>query len=248
MWIILNRMIKYVNTKLRPEQASFRNGRSCIDHIDTLRIIIEQSVEMRFPLYHMFVDYEKAFDLTNKECIWTKLGNIGVPIKIISLIQSSYEAFPCKVFHDGNLSEPFLTRTGVRCLLSPLLFLALIDVDVSTYQTRRYCVGPSANKPALRVPGMRMTNVSPAARHALKLDDLANVSAKVGLLIHAGKTKEMRINTNFNVTLTLNDRPIKRVTQLSYLESIMTNDGGAQNDVESRIRKKQGVFIQLIKV
>ena len=65
MWIILNRMIEYVNTKLRPEQASFRNGRSCIDHIDTLRIIIEQSVEMRFPLYLLFVDYEKEFDLTN---------------------------------------------------------------------------------------------------------------------------------------------------------------------------------------
>ena len=119
-------MIEYVNTKLRPEQAGFRNGRSCIDHINTLRIIIEQSVEMRFPLYLMFIDYEKAFNTANRECIWTKLRNIGVPIiKIISLTQNSYEAFQCRVLHNGNLSEPFSTRTGVRqgCLLSPLLFL-----------------------------------------------------------------------------------------------------------------------------
>ena len=42
--VLLNRMKGAVDTKLRDEQAGFRKGRSCTDHIATLRIIVEQSV------------------------------------------------------------------------------------------------------------------------------------------------------------------------------------------------------------
>ena len=43
--VLLSRMKGVVDTKLRDEQAGFRKGRSCTDHIATLRIIVEQSVE-----------------------------------------------------------------------------------------------------------------------------------------------------------------------------------------------------------
>ena len=39
--VLSNRMKGAVDTKLRDEQARFRKGRSCTDHIATLRIIIE---------------------------------------------------------------------------------------------------------------------------------------------------------------------------------------------------------------
>ncbi len=64
MRLILDRMVKLIDKKLRPEQAGFREGRSCTDQINTFRIIIEQSVELRSPLYLLFVDYKKAFDLS----------------------------------------------------------------------------------------------------------------------------------------------------------------------------------------
>jgi hypothetical protein len=43
--ILLNRIKEHVNDRLRKEQAGFRPNRSCIDQINTLRIIIEQCVE-----------------------------------------------------------------------------------------------------------------------------------------------------------------------------------------------------------
>ena len=84
---------------------------------------------MRSPLYLLFVDYEKAFDSINRECIWAELMNLGVSTKIISLIRSSYDGFACKVFHNGLLSEPFTSISGVRqgCLLSPLFFIIIMD-------------------------------------------------------------------------------------------------------------------------
>jgi len=43
--ILLNRIKEHVNQRLRKQQAGFRPNRSCIDQINTLRIIIEQCIE-----------------------------------------------------------------------------------------------------------------------------------------------------------------------------------------------------------
>ena len=57
---------------LRDEQAGFRSNRSCsIDQIATLRIIIELSVEWQSSLYISFIDFEKALDSVNRECIYS---------------------------------------------------------------------------------------------------------------------------------------------------------------------------------
>jgi hypothetical protein len=57
--IILDRISGILETGIRKEQAGFRPNRSCIDQINTLRIIIKQSLEFQSPLYLLFVDYQK---------------------------------------------------------------------------------------------------------------------------------------------------------------------------------------------
>ncbi len=49
--IILERMKVVLDSRLREEQAGFRQHRSCSDQIITLRIIIEQSIEWNSALY-----------------------------------------------------------------------------------------------------------------------------------------------------------------------------------------------------
>ncbi|KAK6763166.1 hypothetical protein RB195_023759 [Necator americanus] len=44
------------------ERAGFRQGFSCLDHIQTVSRAIEVCWEYRLPLVLTFVDYEKAFD------------------------------------------------------------------------------------------------------------------------------------------------------------------------------------------
>jgi hypothetical protein len=80
--IILNRIKGVIDTKLRKEQAGFRSEYSCIDMINTLRIIIEQCSEFESPVYLAFVDFEKAFDSITRESIWKALCEFGVPGKI----------------------------------------------------------------------------------------------------------------------------------------------------------------------
>jgi len=73
--IILQRISTAVDDLLRQEQAGFRKGKSCIDHIFVLRQILEQSQEWNSTLYAVFVDFEKAFDslhltLENTTALW----------------------------------------------------------------------------------------------------------------------------------------------------------------------------------
>ena len=50
------------------------------------------------------------------------------------MIKNSYEGMSCRVIHDGQLTENFEIRTGVRqgCLLSPFLFILAIDWIMKT--------------------------------------------------------------------------------------------------------------------
>jgi hypothetical protein len=74
-------------TGIRKEHAGFRPNRSCIDQINTVRIIIEQSLKSQSPLYLLFVDYQKAFDSVDRRWIWKALEERGLRNKIIKLIQ-----------------------------------------------------------------------------------------------------------------------------------------------------------------
>ena len=68
---------------------------------------------------------EKACDSIDHQVLWKILKHYGIPQKIISIIQQLYDGFSCQVIHGGNLTQPFIVTTG--CILSPLLFLMVID-------------------------------------------------------------------------------------------------------------------------
>ncbi|XP_075162791.1 uncharacterized protein LOC142235424 [Haematobia irritans] len=55
--IILNNRMQCVEQALSEEQAGFRPHRSCLDQTNTLRIVIEQSIEWRTPLYMVLIDF-----------------------------------------------------------------------------------------------------------------------------------------------------------------------------------------------
>ncbi|XP_037877206.1 uncharacterized protein LOC119630783 [Bombyx mori] len=61
--------------------------------------------------------------------MWTCLKQRGIPNKIIGIIQALYGGSTCGVVHDQVLGAPIEMTAGVKqgCLLSPLLFIMLLD-------------------------------------------------------------------------------------------------------------------------
>ena len=143
--IILNRIQDTVEHHLGKEQSGFCKHQSCVDLINILRVILEQSVEWQAILYVTFIDFDKAFDFVKREVTWLTLKEYSIPRKITQIIKMLYDKFRCKISHEGELSEFTEFRNGVRqgCILSTRMYS--IDKDVSyrqgcTLSTRMYSI------------------------------------------------------------------------------------------------------------
>ena len=245
--IILERLKTALDKVLRDEQAGFRQDRSCTDHIATMRIIIEQSLEWQTPLYIVFVDFKKAFDSVDREVIWRLMHHYGFPPKYITLIKELYEDATCQVIHDGKLTERFSVQTGVRqgCLLSPTIFLMVVD-----WVMRQSTSGQGTG---IQWTFMRQLEdldfaddislLSHKQQQAQeKLSRVAEEAKKTGLQINIGKTESMRVNNKQRNRLKLQQEEIREVNKFVYLGSIVSKDGGSDEDIKCRISKARHAF------
>ncbi|VDP80921.1 unnamed protein product [Schistosoma curassoni] len=118
-----------VDAQIRDQQAGFRKDRSCIDQIATLQIIVQQSIELNSSFNIDFIDYEKAFDSVDRTILWKLLSHYGLSENIANIIRNCYDGSNCKILHGGQLTNSFEVKTSVRqgCLLSPFLFLLVVD-------------------------------------------------------------------------------------------------------------------------
>ena len=251
--VLLERMKGAVDKKLRDEQAGFRKERSCTDQIATLRMILEQSVEWNSSLYITFVDFEKAFDSVDRETLWKLLDHHGIPRKIINLIRNTYDPSTCQVIHDGSLTESFEIRTGVRqgCLLSPFLFLLAID-----WVMREATQGK--NRGIQWTMFRRLEDIDFADDIALlthghkpmqdKGKDVDATGGKIGLKVNVPKTKSMRTNSDNQAPICFRQEPVEDVEKFPYLGSIVTKDGGTDQDIQSRIGKATSAYKMLMPV
>ena len=60
--ILLNRLKPQAEKIIAEEQAAFRPGRSTTEQIFNLRILCEKYLQHQQDLYHVFIDFKKAFD------------------------------------------------------------------------------------------------------------------------------------------------------------------------------------------
>ena len=135
--IILRRLVNARERQIRENQAGFRPGRGCIDHIFTLRQILEHRHSYKRPTLVVFLDLKAAFDSVDRTCLWHCLSLKGVPQIFINLLKSLYSETRARVRVYGELSPEFTTESGVRqgCPLSPFLFNFVMDILLETALT-----------------------------------------------------------------------------------------------------------------
>nr|XP_021199035.2 LINE-1 retrotransposable element ORF2 protein [Helicoverpa armigera] len=248
--IILDRLSGAVEPLLRKEQAGFRPNRSCTDQINTLRIILEQASEWQRDMYLTFVDFEKAFDTLRWNCIWDRLREIGVPEKITTIIKAIYGKYSCRVTHDGLVSEDIPVHAGVRqgCLLSPLLFLVVLDgiMHHTTKNKRRGIEWGLSNvlEDLDYADDLCLLSHTRTDMQA-KLDDLQREAMETGLKINTRKTQEMRCGVTCSLPLLIGTEGVERVHKFTYLGSVVSETGGTEEDITSRIAKGRATFAQL---
>ncbi len=129
--ILNSRLSSFIesNNKITECQAGFRKGYSTVDHIFTLKALIDIYLSSGRRLFSCFVDYKKAFDSVWRVGLWQKLLEQGINGKILNSIINLYKNTKSCVSYNGKCSEYFITKVGVKQgeNLSPLLFALFLN-------------------------------------------------------------------------------------------------------------------------
>jgi hypothetical protein len=124
--MLLNRLITHRSTACPDpiNQAGFRKGSQCNDHIFTLMTIMEKYKKVKNKVYAVFIDLRKAFDLVCRQALLFKLACYGVNGGFFHLIKSMYSNSTGHIKMKGKISEAFKILKGTEQghPLSPELF------------------------------------------------------------------------------------------------------------------------------
>ena len=81
--IVLNRLKPQVEKIIAEEQAGFRAGRSTTEQIFNLRTLCEKYLQHQQDLYHVFIDFKKAFNRVWHAAFWGTMKNINISDTLI---------------------------------------------------------------------------------------------------------------------------------------------------------------------
>ena len=142
--IINNRLCEVVH--INENQAGFRQHHSTLDHIFTLKSLIDIYFKKQKKMFCAFIDYSKAFDSVWRPGLWYKLIKSGITGKMYTLIYNMYQDIRSCVTVNGECSQFFNSYIGVRQgeNLSPMLFSIFVN-DLEKYLIENDCEQLSFN-------------------------------------------------------------------------------------------------------
>ena len=198
--VITNRLARRFDDFQPPEQAGFRKGFSTIDHIHTLRQIIQKTEEYNRTLCLAFVDYEKAFDSIETWAVLQSLQRCQVEYRYIEVLRCLYQNATMSVRVQNQSSNPIQLQRGVRQgdVISPKLFTAALEDIFKLLDWN----GLGTNINGEHLTHLRFADDVVLMAETLEdlntmLEDLRNPSQQVGLKMNLDKTKIM---SNAHVT------------------------------------------------
>ena len=226
--ILLNRLTPQAETIIAEEQAGFRPGRSTTEQIFSLRILCERYLQHQQDLFHVFVDFKKAFDRVWHAALWSTMKLYSIIANLLKVIESLYSKATSAVYYNGSVGEWFRTTVGVRqgCLRSPTLFNIFLD--------RIMTDALENHEGSVSTGGRTITNL----RFADDIDALAGkedelvklinhldmTSTKYGMEISAEKTKLMTNNTKgISLDVRIGGQKLKTGPELQILR--LSGDG-----------------------
>jgi len=132
--IVNSRLLHFLNSRnlLVDEQCGFRKGRQTLDQLVKLASHIQEAIAKKHFLISVFLDIEKAYDMTWRYGLLRKLYAFGLRGNLPCFIQNfiSDRTFAVKLFSDNvTYSDIFVQANGVPqgSVLSPTLFLCMIN-------------------------------------------------------------------------------------------------------------------------
>lgn len=245
--IITNRLGAKLDAYQPVEQAGFRKGFSTIEHLQTIRTVVEKTIEYNIPLHLAFVDYHKAFDSVETWAFLTALEDARIDSRYSALIKDIYDeaTFHIKIDED-QITEKIRLGKGVRQgdTISPKLFTLSLE---SVFKKLDW------DGKGLKIDGSYLSHLRFADDIVListdiqelksMLQDLNEKSKEIGLKMNLDKTK---IISNSQEDITIENTIIEKVEKYIYLGHIIKNEKENQTlEIKRRIQQTWAAFGKL---
>ena len=249
--LLLNRLSDCRESRIREEQAGFRKGRGCIDHIFTLRQVLELRRTYHEPTVAVFLDFRGAFDSVDRTALFKTLLHHGVPTKYVNLIRSIYSYTSGKIRAYGELSDEVMTRSGVRqgCPLSPFLFNFVMD------EIMKDCLRYTGETGVDLSSGVKLCDLDYADDKVLLFSDEASAQSTLDRLVESirpfgmqfapSKCKMLMQDCSETERLSINGTSLDVVDNFVYSGSCISSDGKVGKEIENRISKATATFAGL---
>ena len=228
--IILDRLLPQAEEIIAEEQAGFRAGRSTTEQIFNLRILCEKYLQHQQNLYHVFIDFKKAFERVWHEALWATMRKYNINASIIRAIENLYDKPQSAVLFNGSTGELFRTTVGVRqgCLLSPTLFNIFLE--------RIMCEAFDDHEGIVSIGGRLITNFRFAddivvnaeeeEEAGVLIDRLDRTTTRYKMEIGPEKTKVMTNNPNgFQREIKIKGQRLEEVENFKYFGAVISNEG-----------------------
>ncbi|WP_419633818.1 RNA-directed DNA polymerase, partial [Thiolapillus sp.] len=101
--IILNKLKPQAEKIVAEEQAGFRAGRSTTEQIFNLRSLCEKYLQHQQDLYHVFIDFKKAFDRVWHAALWATMKKYNISTNLIEVIKMLYDKATSAVLFNGSI-------------------------------------------------------------------------------------------------------------------------------------------------
>jgi len=250
--LILHRLSAVRESSIREQQAGFRPGRGCIDHIFTLRQVLEQRHEYRRPTILVFLDFKGAFDSVDRSVLLNTLVQQGMPLKFVNIIRSLYSQTRGCVRVYGELSKSFPSGSGVRqgCPLSPFLFNFVVDAvmkrTLEDLQNPGVQIMAGENLVDLDYADDIVLLFEKEEEAQVVLNRLSGIIPSFGLRFAPSKCKVMLQDVqNLRAPLKIQGEALEIVDRFTYLGSCISSDCSVANEVDARISKARVAFANL---
>ena len=182
------------------DQAGFRPGFSCDDHLFTISMLVEKSNEFNLPLWTAAIDFKKAFDSISHRSIFKALQEQGVPMPYLDVLARLYKEQQARIGGEHQSRDfPITKGTKQGDPISPLIFNAVLEAIMrqvkEKWKRRKYGVNlePSFED---RLTNLRFADDILVIARTLPqikqmLLDIIEECEKNGLKLHPEKTKIM---------------------------------------------------------
>ena len=241
-YILNNRLMTW--HKPCREQAGAQPKRGCVEHLVTLRLVIEYARYKKVKLFVTYVDFSKAYDRVPRGKMFQVLKLLGCGAIMLAALMALYSRTT------SILGAAIITATiGVRqgSPTSCFLFVLFVDVLIRRLKT---CPDDGWLKwlHVLMLMDDTVIFATSRERMAEKLAVLDDYCREYGMVVNESKTKFMAFNGDDGDRLPfqLGNLSICHCDSYTYLGVIVTADGLAESSLKAHASDKLTQLNKLI--